>query len=376
MYKVLIIDDEDPARNMLDLLIDWKKNDVSKVYKAENGLQGFECYCTYHPDIIITDIQMPVMDGLAFIRKIQALDEHPYFIILSCHESFSYAQEAIRLGVKDYLIKDMLTAEQLEQCLALARKSLEQSVASDAGETGMQFHTNEIFSRDSDTVLQSLYPMYLGKIENLISRFQQCMMNQEYTEAADIVRKLYQNPFEGLIRYHFLNYINEYIHHQVCLKCDSLHIPYEVILDRFTTSSDDLLLSSENAEESLAIVCDWLSRLNSYEADTQEYSFRIKNIISYLQENYYQNISLQDIATQFHVHKVYLARSFKSETGKTINEYIHYLRIEKAKLLLKITSDKINDIGFTVGYNSPQSFFNMFKTLTGQTPSEYRKHDF
>lgn len=372
MYKVLIIDDEDPARNMLDLLIDWEKNDISKVYKAENGLQGFEFYCQYHPEIIIIDIQMPVMDGLTCIKKIQALDENPYFIILSCHESFSYAQDAIRLGVKDYLIKDMLTSEQLEQCISLAKQTLETSES----DNQKLFHTNEIFSRDSDTVLQSLYPVYLTKVENLISRFQQCMMAQEYSEATDIVHKLYQNPFDGLIKYHFLNYINEFIHHQICLKCDALDIPYADIMDQFAESADDLLLVSETTEDSMNVICGWLSKFTDYEADPQYYSYRIKNIISYLQENYYQDISLQDIATQFHVHKVYLARSFKAETGQTINEYINYLRIEKAKLLLKITSDKINDIGFTVGYNSPQSFFNMFKTYTGQTPSEYRNHNY
>ena len=372
MFKVLLIDDEDPARNMLDLLIDWEKNDISKVYKAENGHQGFELYCKYHPEIIITDIQMPVMDGLTCIKKIQQLEEHPYFIILSCHESFSYAQEAIRLGVKDYLIKDMLTQKQLTQCISLAKQSL----TSNKPEKQHLFHTNEIFERDSDTVLQSLYPVYLNKVENQISRLQQCMMTQEYSEASDIVRKLYKNPFDGLIKYHFLNYINEFVHHQICLKCETLHISPAEILDTFVKSSDDLLLSSENADESLEIICNWFSKLSNYESDSQDYSFRVKNIISYLQENYYQDISLQDIATQFHVHKVYLARSFKTETGKTLNEYIHYLRIEKAKLLLKITSDKINDIGFTVGYNSPQSFFSMFKTYTGQTPSEYRNHNY
>ncbi|MCI8994702.1 MAG: response regulator [Lachnospiraceae bacterium] len=125
MYKVMIVDDEYPARNMLDLLINWEENGFEMAAKAENGKQALEIYEKLRPELLITDIQMPVMDGISLIREIRKENPKQCVLVLSCHESFDYAQQAIRLGVRDYLIKDMLTTEQLQKCLLRTKEYLD-----------------------------------------------------------------------------------------------------------------------------------------------------------------------------------------------------------------------------------------------------------
>ena len=366
MYKVMIVDDEYPARNMLDLLINWEENGFQMAAKAENGKQALELYEKLHPDLLITDIQMPVMDGIQLIREIRKENERQCVLVLSCHESFDYAQQAIRLGVRDYLIKDMLTTEQLRKCLLRTKEFLDLQ-----NSTGILPTENFRLRREPDQAIQQIYPVYFSKAERRMDKLSSCLFKGDYATAAELVRLLFQTPFEGLVRYHFLSWITQSIHHQLLELCEKKNISPEEILGEYALTSEELLLSND-PEEASQVLCDWLDRLALLPVPQEEYSFRIKNVLSYLQENYFQDISLQSVAEQFGVHKVYLARTFKAETGETLNEYLNKIRVEKAKLLLSITNDTAQDISYTVGFNSSQSFYNVFKKYTGSSPTEYR----
>ncbi len=111
MSSVLIIEDELPAR--LRLAEYLESFAVRDIVSAENGAQGLELFQRYEPDLVITDIQMPVMSGLSFLESIRRSGSQVPVIILSCHESFAYARKAIQLGVSSYLIKDLASREEL-----------------------------------------------------------------------------------------------------------------------------------------------------------------------------------------------------------------------------------------------------------------------
>ena len=117
MRTVLIVDDERPARELLKMTLDWEALGFSTPLEANNGKKALEQYNMHKPDYIITDIQMPVMDGLELIEKIKEINPNQRIIILSCHESFSYAKKALKLGVMDYLIKDALNPDTLADML-------------------------------------------------------------------------------------------------------------------------------------------------------------------------------------------------------------------------------------------------------------------
>lgn len=105
MFKVLIIDDEVFIREGLQKAIDWKLINCEVVGEAEDGDEGYNLYQTLKPDIILTDIRMPGMDGLTMISKINTLDSICKIIILTGFRDFEYAQEALRLGAFRLLLK-------------------------------------------------------------------------------------------------------------------------------------------------------------------------------------------------------------------------------------------------------------------------------
>ncbi|MDY3917555.1 MAG: response regulator [Candidatus Limivivens sp.] len=368
MYTAMIVDDEYPARNMLDLLVDWEENDFRLIAKAENGKQALELYRKYRPDLLITDIQMPVMDGIQLIEAIRREKRDACMVILSCHESFAYAQQAIRLGVKDYLIKDMLTGEQLQKCLERAKEQIRESEEKQHG-TGIK---KFVLRSEPDETLKQAYPDYLSRVENRMDLLQSSLMAHDYEEAKKLVRRLYQVPFDGMVRYHLLNRINQFTHNLIYSQCRKNGISAEQVLGPYEKADEELLLTRERPEECCEILCGWIEEMKRLSAAGEDYSIRIQNVIKYLQENYFYDISLQSVAEQFGVHKVYLARTFKAETGQTLNEFLNKIRVEKAKLLLSITENKTSEIAYTVGFNNPQSFYNVFRKYAGSSPNEYR----
>ena len=93
MYDCLLVDDEAPARKMLELMIDWKEIGFNKPDAASNGQKAYEMCKIKKYDVVFTDIQMPIMDGIEFISKVKEIYPRQKFIIVSCHESFAYAKK-------------------------------------------------------------------------------------------------------------------------------------------------------------------------------------------------------------------------------------------------------------------------------------------
>lgn len=127
MFKVLLVDDEVFVRKGLQELIDWEQLGYVVAGEAENGEEALAMMESLRPDLVITDIRMPVLDGLELIRSVMetgGLD--PIFIIISGYHDFKYAQQALRYGVHDYVLKPIDDEE-----LSAALKKL-------AGKIGMK----------------------------------------------------------------------------------------------------------------------------------------------------------------------------------------------------------------------------------------------
>lgn len=104
MYKVLIVEDEDIIRKGLMFMVNWQQAGCVVAGEAADGLEGLEKIRETRPDIVIVDINMPVMDGLEMLEK--SIQEYGYdAIIVSGYSEFEYARKAITLGVTEYLLK-------------------------------------------------------------------------------------------------------------------------------------------------------------------------------------------------------------------------------------------------------------------------------
>lgn len=141
MYKICVIEDETIIRKGLIASIDWKKYNCKVVGEAANGLEGIKIIESSKPDIIVLDINMPIMDGLEMLALLPA---NTYsFIIVSGHSEFEYAKKAIKFDVSEYLLKPV-DHKLFETALVRAIEDFEMKIiftnSSNSASINHQFH--------------------------------------------------------------------------------------------------------------------------------------------------------------------------------------------------------------------------------------------
>ena len=102
MAKVLVIDDEPRVRKLMDMLL---SHDGYEVILADNGGKGLELYRHEHPDVILLDLRMPQLDGIAVLKEIRRLDLKQPVIVLTGETDPEMEREARVLGVSEFMIK-------------------------------------------------------------------------------------------------------------------------------------------------------------------------------------------------------------------------------------------------------------------------------
>ena len=122
MIKIIIIDDEAIIRESLTRFIDWASIGVEVCGTASNGVTAMALILTHKPDIILTDIRMPSLDGLDLIRMIREQQLQAEVIFISAHSSFDYARQAISLGAFGYITKPINEEELLDMVKRCAQK--------------------------------------------------------------------------------------------------------------------------------------------------------------------------------------------------------------------------------------------------------------
>ena len=127
LYKIMLVDDEEEARKSIVSKIDWEKAGYDFVGDAENGQDAMEKIEALEPNVIITDIHMPYMSGLELAKWVQQKYPSIKVIILSGYSQFEYAQEAMRYGVKEYILKP-IDVEALNDVLTRVRDSLNEEI--------------------------------------------------------------------------------------------------------------------------------------------------------------------------------------------------------------------------------------------------------
>lgn len=124
MYKVIVVEDETIARRGIVLTTDWAAFQCVMAGEAVNGEDGIVLANRIRPDIIVTDVKMPRMDGVEMIENLRKNGCKAKIIILTAHNDFKYAQSALRMGVSDYLLKPLKDGD-LEQALGKLIEQME-----------------------------------------------------------------------------------------------------------------------------------------------------------------------------------------------------------------------------------------------------------
>lgn len=129
------------------------------------------------------------------------------------------------------------------------------------------------------------------------------------------------------------------------------------------------------------LICELLIIINDFIGDfklkdynsTQAINPKVSQVIRYINENFYQTITLSSVAKEFYISPFYLSKLFKQTTNFTFVEYLNSIRIRNSKELLKNTNYKIIDIAEKVGFSNNTHFTRVFKIIVGMSPMKFRK---
>lgn len=124
MYKVVFIDDETLVKVGMRSMLDWEKEEFEIEGEASDGCEGLELILKVQPDLVITDIAMPKMDGIEMMQRVKENELDPVFIVLSSYDQFELVKRAMQLGARDYLLKLKLNSEMLRDMLETVRGEL------------------------------------------------------------------------------------------------------------------------------------------------------------------------------------------------------------------------------------------------------------
>lgn len=411
MIKVFLVDDEVVIREGIRTSFPWDETEYTLVGEAPDGEIALPMIRDTNPDILVTDIRMPFMDGIELCRTVRARMPWIGIIILSGYDEFEYARKAIQLGVKEYLLKP-ISAEELRQVLDRVSETMKQEKQEREQrerlrrrlESGDQFLREKLlsalFSEEGEET----------EAEDIITQLENLGMNIRapyYTvidAAFDPVREGQEALWElaeasgGIIRstgcrtgsrllvlgrkesdaeeqaYAFGASAADELER---FGCGKIRICIGEIVDR----PEDILRSMKTARHIRHMLGGGEEKpIIIGVRETGEVTNGRKTVSAearlWLSQNYTNpNLMLQDVAQAVGMSNSRFSTVFAQETGSTFTEYLTMLRLSRAKELLRETDRKSGQIAMDVGYNDSHYFSYLFKKNTGMTPGEYREQN-
>lgn len=399
MATMIIVEDESFERNALKSCIDWGLIGVQIIGEAGNGAQGLNLAMELRPDIILTDVHMPVMNALEMTERIRKILPETKILFLSSYDNFEYARQGIDLNIFSYVTKpvneaellrcvkkavDQITEAELEKklynkirnnykiSLKLARQAMisrilmqisvdeEEIIQMNLGWLkGGNGYLGEIVStyeeertEELDRNISSLTRScmkYCNKIENIcltrgimITVF--CVNSAEEKEKGKELKDMVKN---FLVENGCRNVrLEEDFDGDGSLSAGQLY-------DRIRQRSISFL--SDHAQEK--------------KKGKQQIVAEIENIIHV---QYSSPITIESIAKKMHFTPNYIGNVFKTMKGLSINRYLTNVRMDNAKKLLREQHLAVSDIALKCGYDNITYFHTAFKREMGLTPIEYR----
>lgn len=126
MRKALLVDDDYLVRSYLKMLPSWSNSGFTIEADVRDGEEALEFLQSNDVDLVVTDIAMPLMDGIQLIQEIRKTEKHIYIIVLSCHDDFEYVKKAMQEGADEYVLKNTLDEESLTTLLGAVTDKMQE----------------------------------------------------------------------------------------------------------------------------------------------------------------------------------------------------------------------------------------------------------
>ena len=388
MYNILIVDDEPIVKIALRSILPWEEYGFFICGTAGNGLEALSLVEKQHPDVIITDLKMPGMDGLELIRTLKEKKYPGEILVLSNYEDFDSVRSALLLGAADYLLKIKIQADTLLACLNKTTEKLQKKAGekSPVPEETISENRNRLllsfFQGDSSlaSFIQENRETKLGFMEKSCAicyvTFEKFLSNDAFSISSNLLRDMILDAVQGALQPYIL-VLNDYsalvVFSQKELTVSQIKVEQLVkkLYNRFTmyqSFAPDMPYQEnlKNYEEARKIY-------QSFHQNEGHYKNDVAKTIAYIEENYMHRLTLASISANVNLSSSYLCRVFKSEVGTSITSYLNNLRIRKAATLIKEQDLSLKEISAMVGIDDQLYFSRLFKKCMGISPSEYGK---
>lgn len=397
VLKLLIADDEPKIIRGLKKSLNWDEWNIQIAGEAQDGETAYELALEVKPDILFLDINMPFLNGLQLIGKLKNKLPSSIIIIISGHDEFSYAQEALRLNVFEYLLKPV-NPDDLKRTVTKAVNHLNESRRSNQRVQWM----NEQLEENVDLVRNSFLCKWVkGQLNEEEIHKQLHYFQLDWEKVGIFVMKPIRLAAEGnigdawemdLLFFSMQNIIDELLEAfkpRVVFRDESNHIvvmipseelePMDLLCDQFEEvieklTSKKIMIAKKVVEKPPTEIPDVYSH---FIKELNEQSMILPVVIlakRYIERHYYkQDLTLQEVAQEVNVSPSYLSRLLKEELGSSFIDYLTQVRIQYAIKFMENPSYKIYEIADKVGYNTQHYFSTAFKKVMGVSPSNYVK---
>jgi len=168
MYRLMLVDDEPEIRDGLQEIIKWEQEGFQVVGVAENGLEALQVAQSVSPDLVVTDIRMPFMDGLEMARRMRKMLPTVQFVVLSGYDEFDYARQAIQIQIKDYVLKP-ISSDEFVQVLRRVKSHLDEDFAQRSDVRTLKEHLKSSLPVLKELLLTSLLSGGVSRQEAIAS---------------------------------------------------------------------------------------------------------------------------------------------------------------------------------------------------------------
>jgi len=434
--RVVIAEDEMLERKAMRKFLEEHFHDIEIVGEAVNGRKAIELAEEQKPDLMLMDIKMPGIDGLEAMERISKTHPMIKFIVVSAYDSFRYAKQAMKFGVKEYILKPSNQEEAIRAIL-----NVKKEIARDRqmNENRRAFFLTKIMQGEEvHSLQQSLFPdmksgffivmnqtvplpiNYLQKDQVALYISNEILDNAAVltkvrtlqlqlgahvyigighpsSQVGDLTNSYYeakQALFQlveaGQKKYGFPPLrktgpdITPFFRALEEGNEDRVWLLFEEIVDQLDVECyfkiKQLVEEKERTfpdipSHQLQTASDWRGFLEMVCYEIREY-YQSKNKIGrakqYISENYHRSLTLEEVADVTELSPNYFSQLFREETGYTFSDYVTEVRIQTAKELLRENNTTLKEISSHIGYRDPNYFSRVFKKQVGLSPKQYQ----
>ncbi|MEC0226345.1 response regulator [Paenibacillus alba] len=356
MNRLIIVDDEDLIRESLAIQVS-EMDGIIVSAELPNGSKALDWLKNHFADICMTDVRMPLVDGLQLIEEINR--QYPWMtcIVISSYDDFHYAKKSIALGAVEYVLKP-LDSVLLYEAVQKACTRIRSSRRNEANQ--LLLHKLPVYKPMLDRWLEMVLSVYLHGQPLLI---------------VDTLAML-EAWVKG--RYEILNELSMAWTSLVIeeLKKQDIHVNYEegedLELGEQSLQHSEVrqyfrLCAVRRLEQAANILMDRARKAKNLQKESV-----VDQVKRYIEAYYAQSWGLQELADHVAMSRSHLAKLFKEQAGMTIWTYCVNVRMRKARDLLLTSSLKSYEIAQQVGYENSIHFSRIFKQYHGLNPMEYK----